>query len=320
MVQRRSYWWRRGSRDDDKPKKEEKKKEEKKEPDKVNKVEKPTFQTSARRPYKRNIVEKSLIFNADMENNEFGKMGFAEAPVVVGGGGGNDMGYDFNIKDFFHLHYEVNDSLVLPALPLPSVPLLPGVIQKFTVTDRLTIQKLKEIQPKDNIIGLFLQKNPPKYTTSVVNDLSEIYPIGTYSFVPLLLTISCAEFRDLRMTGNSASLIVSGLARIRIDSMVEKGPPMIVKASKLPYLSENLDEITMKAYSNELLSYVDLLMAQNPLYKQLFASFEKEYSGSRDPLYLANLAGYMPFAKREDLQKVRFFKQRMRDSCWKRAR
>ena len=273
----------------------------------MNKVEKPTFQTSARRPYKRNIVEKSLIFNADMENNEFGKMGFAEAPVVVGGGCGNDMGYDFNIKDFFHLHYEVNDSLVLPALPLPSVPLLPGVIQKFTVTDRLTIQKLKEIQPKDNIIGLFLQKNPPKYTTSVVNDLSEIYPIGTYSFVPLLLTISCAEFRDLRMTGNSASLIVSGLARIRIDSMVEKGPPMIVKASKLPYLSENLDEITMKAYSNELLSYVDLLMAQNPLYKQLFASFEKEYSGSRDPLYLANLAGYMPFAKREDLQKVRFF-------------
>ncbi|CBK19616.2 uncharacterized protein [Blastocystis hominis] len=117
-------------------------------------------------------------------------------------------------------------------------------------------------------------------------------------------TFSCAEFRDLRMTGNSASLIVSGLARIRIDSMVEKGPPMIVKASKLPYLSENLDEITMKAYSNELLSYVDLLMAQNPLYKQLFASFEKEYSGSRDPLYLANLAGYMPFAKREDLQKL----------------
>ena len=179
MVQRRSYWWRRGSRDDDKPKKEEKKEEEKLEPDKVKKADKPTFQTSGRRPYRRNIVEKSLVFNSDIDNNDFGKMGFAEAPVVVGGGGPNDMGYDFNIKDFFHLHYEVNDSLVLPAIPLPTVPLLPGVIQKFTVTDRMTIQKLKEIQPKDNIIGLFLQKNPPKYTTSVVNDLSEIYPIGT---------------------------------------------------------------------------------------------------------------------------------------------
>ena len=182
LIQRRSYWWKRGPKDDDKPKKEEKKEEEKTEPDKEKKESKPVFQPSARRPYRRNIVEKSLVFDADIDNPELGKMAFGESPVVLGGGGGNDMDYNFNIKDFFHLHYEVNDSLILPAIPLPTVPLLPGVIQKFTVTDRLTIQKLKEIQPKDNIIGLFLQKNPPKYTTSVVNDLSEIYPIGTYLF------------------------------------------------------------------------------------------------------------------------------------------
>lgn len=79
---------------------------------------------------------------------------------------------------------------------------------------------------------------------------------------------------------------------------------MIVKATKYPQTPDNLDELTIKALSNELFSYVETITAQSPIHKHYFMSYEKEFPATRDPLYLTNFAGYMTFCNREDLQKV----------------
>ena len=175
VLQKRRYWWKKSSKDDEKTKEQEEEADSASLPKDVEKPDNSARQTNIKSPYKRNIVRNSLVFNGDYADNGGTQVEFIDGPVE--GDGVPPIGS--LLKDFFKTRPEVNDSLVLPALPLPLVPILPGITQKFTITDRATIQKLKELQTRDNVIGLFLQKNPPTRFTSIINDLDEIYPVGT---------------------------------------------------------------------------------------------------------------------------------------------
>lgn len=78
-----------------------------------------------------------------------------------------------------------SDELVVPIIPLPLRPLFPGFIQSILISDRNTIQKLKEINStRKPYIGLFLRKemtsNNIRDSPDVIRDINELHTVGTY--------------------------------------------------------------------------------------------------------------------------------------------
>lgn len=79
---------------------------------------------------------------------------------------------------------EVPDEMTIPAIPLPIRPLLPGFLQALTISNRATVQKLKEMQQTPNpVVGVFMRKkllsNDLADSPDVIHDLSEICSVGT---------------------------------------------------------------------------------------------------------------------------------------------
>ena len=78
----------------------------------------------------------------------------------------------------------LHSEMVIPAIPLPVRPLLPGFMQNLTISDRATIQKLREVQASsDRYVGLFLRKekssNDLADNPDVIRSLSDVYSVGT---------------------------------------------------------------------------------------------------------------------------------------------
>ena len=79
---------------------------------------------------------------------------------------------------------EVPDELTIPIIPLPIRPLLPGFLQSLTISNRATVQKLKEMSETSNpIVGVFMRKkllsNDLADSPDVIRNLSEICSVGT---------------------------------------------------------------------------------------------------------------------------------------------
>ena len=76
------------------------------------------------------------------------------------------------------------NSMVLPAIPLPVRPIFPGMVERLTFCDRRTIQKLRELGKGDNKVGLFLLKdgqcNMLDKQADVIKNIEDICKVGTY--------------------------------------------------------------------------------------------------------------------------------------------
>ena len=190
LVLQRSYWWKKNPKEEEKkeePKKEEKKeeppKEEKKELEMKKTVEKDEngfeitkidFSKSGKNVTLGDVFK--MILNEDEENEN---------------GESIPMGNSFNkgnFDNFFKPNTRMKNEMILPAIPLPVRPLLPGFVQNLLISDRSTIQKLKEVaSSSERFVGLFLRKemssNELSDSPDIIRNLDDIFSVGTYIFI-----------------------------------------------------------------------------------------------------------------------------------------
>lgn len=190
-VFRRSYWWRKKSNDDEKSPKggESEKKTEKKNAE-------VTPNNKGQTPAVDKLKELSESINADGIANDLGKYSDSLLRNDARAEGLNDLPdvsplpklgqnafksfQDFIAPRPLRLHNE----MIIPAIPLPVRPLLPGFLQNLTISDRATIQKLREVQSSpDRYVGLFLRKakssNDLVDKPDVIKSLEDVFPVGT---------------------------------------------------------------------------------------------------------------------------------------------
>lgn len=190
-VFRRSYWWRKKSNDDAKSQNEG---ESEKKTEKKNAEVTPNNKSQT--PAVDKLKELSESMNTDSIANDLGKFSDSLLRSDVRAEGLNDLPdagplpkfgqntfksfQDFIAPRPLRLHNE----MIIPAIPLPVRPLLPGFLQNLTISDRATIQKLREVQSSpDRYVGLFLRKakssNDLVDKPDIIKSLDDIFPVGT---------------------------------------------------------------------------------------------------------------------------------------------
>ena len=190
-VFRRSYWWSRQSNEGDKKSKDDKSKDDKEK----KKPEVPPFGTKDQTKAIKDAAVTSSFGDKKLSEDleKYSDSLLRNDPTrdvvddIVGVGPIQKIGRDpyKTFQEFMtprpvRLHSE----MVIPAIPLPVRPLLPGFMQNLTISDRATIQKLRELQASsDRYVGLFLRKekssNDLADNPDVIRSLSEIYSVGT---------------------------------------------------------------------------------------------------------------------------------------------
>ena len=121
--------------------------------------------------------------------------------------------------------------------------------------------------------------------------------------VSLPLICRCAELQDIRMVGTNASIVLLGRSRISIKECVQLGPPTLIKANRIPPPVNDLDEVTINAYSNEIFSYTQLIAASNSILSEYLTLFMQRRE-TDNPLYFADFAGGLTLENRELQQRL----------------
>lgn len=313
-VFRRYFWWSRKSNGEDKGKKVEKKNDDKEK----KKLEVPSFGTKDQtKAIKESSVtpsfnDKKLSEDLDKYSDSLLRNDPSRGVIddIADLGPIQKIGRDpyKTFQEFMTPRpVRLHNEMVIPAIPLPVRPLLPGFMQNLTISDRATIQKLREVQASsDRYVGLFLRRekssNDLADNPDVIRSLSDIYSVGTYEWTDSLIS-RCAELQDIRMVGTNASVILLGRSRISIKDCVQLGPPTLIKADRIPPPVNDLDEVTMNAYANEIFSYTQLIAASNPILNEYLTLFMQRRE-TDNPLYFADFAGGLTMEHRELQQKL----------------
>ena len=66
------------------------------------------------------------------------------------------------------------------------------------------------------------------------------------------------------MVGTNASVILLGRSRISIKECIQLGPPTLIKADRIKPPVNDLDEVTLTAYTNEIFSYIQTSPPRTP--------------------------------------------------------
>ena len=193
-IFRRSYWWNKKHDEDKEKTKEEKEKtkEEKKEPTNTALGSKPAPAVVKTKGLNDLFNEKQIAndlskYSESLLRNDNMDAGMNDAvDVSIFPKGARDPYKSF--QEFMTPRpVRLHDEMIIPAIPLPIRPLLPGFMQNLTLSDRATIQKLREVQSSpDRYVGLFLRKerssNDLADNPDIIRSMDEVYNIGTYGF------------------------------------------------------------------------------------------------------------------------------------------
>ena len=104
------------------------------------------------------------------------------------------------------------------------------------------------------------------------------------------------------MAGANTCITLLGRCRISIKECIDLGPPTLITANRVPPPVNDLDDITMTAYTNELFSYIQKLLASNPIINDLKRFIQQRETNNL--LYLADYAGGLTVENRDLQQKV----------------
>lgn len=190
-VLKRTFWWRRKSDEKDKSDKAKPQQNEKD----VKKTESNLKEILSDKPDGNAAFLGSLPSNKQLNDDfaQFNDSGVQAEPISFGmdevteippppvmGGGPFKQFPTLMAPRPVHL----KEDMVIPAIPLPLRPLLPGFVQNLVISDRATIQKLREVFNSSNrCVGMFLRKE--KYSNDladhpdVIRNIKEIFEAGT---------------------------------------------------------------------------------------------------------------------------------------------
>src|ERR1700712_814156 len=99
---------------------------------------------------------------------------------------------------------------LLPILPIRNIVVFPGTVMPLNVGRQKSKNLLDEVMPGSKIIGVITQKNPDAEEPGP-DDLNRV-------------GVACQILKLFRLPDGNQSIIVHGLARIRLNSMVQTDP------------------------------------------------------------------------------------------------
>ena len=125
----------------------------------------------------------------------------------------------------------------LAVLPIRNAVLFPGAVAPFDVGRDKSVALVEAIQENGtDVIAIFAQRDP---TTDEPGE-SELHPVGCAARV----------LKALKHSSGNYSLILQGLERIRLDSIVSESPFITAKISKLP--TEEVEDVEAEALAMSL--------------------------------------------------------------------
>lgn len=140
--------------------------------------------------------------------------------------------FDGNEEQFFE--EEIDDTL--PLLPLRNMVLYPGIVLPITIGRNSSLKLVKHAFKNGLKIATFTQIKPEQE----LPNKKDLYPIGTAAKV----------IRILEMPDNSTTVILQGMARIRLEEIKQYSPFYLGKIEKLR-------EILPEAHNREFEAVVE---------------------------------------------------------------
>src|SRR3990170_3267596 len=135
----------------------------------------------------------------------------------------------------------------LAIFPAGDVVLFPLMMAPLSVSDPKLVQMISESSSEHRTVGLFAQRNPEE-----APDLDQLYTVGTAAHVE----------RMLRLPDGSLQVLLHGLARIRLDELIQHEP---YAKGRIEVLEENLeDSLEVQALHRNLLSLFQKVVSLSP--------------------------------------------------------
>ncbi len=115
---------------------------------------------------------------------------------------------------------DLNFSDELPILPIRNAVLFPGAVAPFDVGREKSVALVEDIDDLDQpVIAIFAQRDP----TTDDPTQADLYPVG----------VAARVLKALKHSSGNYSLILQGLVRIRMESMVADQPYLRARTSRL---------------------------------------------------------------------------------------
>jgi ATP-dependent Lon protease len=177
---------------------------------------------------------------------------------------------------------------ILPVLPLKDVVVFPYIILPLSVSREKSINAVDAALAEQRIIMLVAQRNAQVETPR----LADLYPVGTVA----------AIMRMLKLPDGRTRLLVQGVTRARIDSILSEEPYLKVKITRLeePEPPKELPpeiEALVRSVKQNLEKSVALGKSISPEVMVIAANLS-------DPARLADLAASNLELKLEDAQRI----------------
>ncbi len=112
---------------------------------------------------------------------------------------------------------EQNEKMIIPLLALRGLTIFPYMNMPFDVGRNISVKALEEAMVNEQLILLVTQRDPQVDTPG----LEDIYEVGTVSKVKQLL----------KLPGDTIRVLVEGVKRARIESVIQKEPYFKVEVS-----------------------------------------------------------------------------------------
>jgi ATP-dependent Lon protease len=154
---------------------------------------------------------------------------------------------------------------VLPILPFDSSPVLPGLMASLTIPRGKSLQAVEKVIAEKGQVGLVLARHAlktlpaPKESTEaaeVTYDFSDLYARG----------VSARVLKKVNMPDGTATLLVHGVQRFKIDNPVAKEP--FLTASVLYIDDKNQSDPEVEALAREVIRQVRSLSENNPFFTE----------------------------------------------------
>ena len=207
------------------------------------------------------------------------------------------------------------------ALPQSRRPLFPGLTVPITLSPSSenateTIKMLsKAVGSSNPYVGLFMLKDeaaspsqkeedtstssnaadPSATKIAEIEDISQVYDVGTFAQVQLFT----------QLPDGRAQALLTGHRRVRIKSVEDQGPPIIVNVDHLSPAPYDANSDLIRATTNEVVSTFRDVLRVNPMFResvdmaQITARFDV-----RDPGKVADFSTSLTTADPKDLQMV----------------
>jgi ATP-dependent Lon protease len=139
----------------------------------------------------------------------------------------------------------------LPVLPLRDTVLFPNSFMPLAVARESSVRLIDEATTAGRMIGVFTQREAA--TEEPLQD--DLYPIGTATHI----------HKMFKLPDGSLRLIVQGLARVRLDQIVQTGPYLRAAVSAVDEAIRDEDHLEIDALQRNIKSNFQQVVSLSPL-------------------------------------------------------